>query len=599
MPGGQGSLRTPVWLALGLGMASGVLVGSGGDSLAALIVGVAMGAGIVLARRADVVGISAFICASVVALASSGANDGSLATFASAVGYGAAVAVVVGGAAVILSRGRRWSALALGATFLLLAAGTIGGRTLPAPRLAVSGTSDGEAFAAGMTPRTLAAIDRFVRAELRRNHLPGVAFSVVANGRLVLERGYGVAGSDRRPMTPDTPQIVASLSKSMTAVAVATLVEQGKIRFDAPVRTYLPWFRVADPTASETITVRQLLNQSSGLDSTSAWGALARTSGRSLEDEVRALRDVKLAFPPGHGYAYSNRNYQTAGLVVQVVSGEPFGRYLEEHVLGPARMTSSFAAHFSPGPVPAASGYRGWFGVPVAMHQPFSVPATPSGSVYSTAHDLGLYLLSHLGRPDLASVSASMYATLHRPVRGYAMGWGNVGSGANTELIHMGHAPGATSMLVIRPAAGWGVAVIANHQELATITASDLGRGLATIMAAGPAPAVHTRTGQHLLVALALVVVLTLLMRALSTLDRWRTRRGRWGTGLRLGWLVVSGLAVPGVVFLALNSRASTNGGWRVALVYAPDLVVVVLVAAVAAFAVALVRAGVWVASVR
>ena len=124
------------------------------------------------------------------------------------------------------------------------------------------------------------------------------------------------------------------------------------------------------------------------------------------------------------------------------------------------------------------------------MKQPFIPAAVPSGSVYSTAHDLGLYLQSHLGRADLAAVSPSMYATLHQPVRGYAMGWfeGRTSPGGAPALVHSGHGPGATSMVTVDPAAGWGIAVIANHQELGAITADDLGRGLTRIMAGARTP---------------------------------------------------------------------------------------------------------------
>ena len=86
---------------------------------------------------------------------------------------------------------------------------------------------------------------------------------------------------------------------------------------------------------------------------------MARSTGRTLEGEVRSLRNVPLAFVPGHGFAYSNQNYQTVGLIVQVVSGQPYGRYLEDHVLRPAHMSSSFAARYSPGVVAPAMATAG------------------------------------------------------------------------------------------------------------------------------------------------------------------------------------------------------------------------------------------------
>ncbi|HEX7774460.1 MAG TPA: serine hydrolase domain-containing protein, partial [Pyrinomonadaceae bacterium] len=83
--------------------------------------------------------------------------------------------------------------------------------------------------------------------------------------KIVYLKGYGQADPSGRPMTPQTPLILGSITKSFTALAVMQLVEAGKVELDAPVRRYIPWFRVADPNASAQITVRQLLYQTSGL----------------------------------------------------------------------------------------------------------------------------------------------------------------------------------------------------------------------------------------------------------------------------------------------------------------------------------------------
>ena len=84
-------------------------------------------------------------------------------------------------------------------------------------------------------------------------------------GQVVFLKGYGISGPDGRAVTPQTPFILGSSSKSFTALAVMQLVEAGKINLDAPVTSYLPWFRTFDITASNQITVRNLLNQDSGM----------------------------------------------------------------------------------------------------------------------------------------------------------------------------------------------------------------------------------------------------------------------------------------------------------------------------------------------
>ena len=95
--------------------------------------------------------------------------------------------------------------------------------------------------------------------------IPGLALGIVQGDEIVHLRGFGEADSSGRAVTPQTPFIIGSLSKSVTALAVMQLVEAGKVELDAPVQRYLPWFRVADEEASAEITVRHLLNHTSGL----------------------------------------------------------------------------------------------------------------------------------------------------------------------------------------------------------------------------------------------------------------------------------------------------------------------------------------------
>ncbi len=109
------------------------------------------------------------------------------------------------------------------------------------------------------------AIDAYVEEQMRRLNIPGVSLAIVEGDQIVHLRGFGQARPGGEAPTPQTPFFIGSLTKSITALAVMQLVEAGKIELDAPVQRYLPWFRVADPEASAQMTVRHLLNQTSGL----------------------------------------------------------------------------------------------------------------------------------------------------------------------------------------------------------------------------------------------------------------------------------------------------------------------------------------------
>src|SRR3989454_5627782 len=114
----------------------------------------------------------------------------------------------------------------------------------------------------------IASIDAYISAQMQANHLPGVALGLVHNDQVVHLRGFGSADQSGRAVTTHTPFLLASVSKSFTALTIMQLVEAGKVKLDAPGQRYLPWFRVAHPVASARVTVRHLLYQTGGIPST-------------------------------------------------------------------------------------------------------------------------------------------------------------------------------------------------------------------------------------------------------------------------------------------------------------------------------------------
>src|SRR6185436_15882838 len=153
-----------------------------------------------------------------------------------------------------------------------------------------------------------AAIGAYIEAQRVAEHIPGMAVAIVGGDGTVYVSGFGRADESGRTVASNTPFILGSTSKSFTALAVMQLVEARRIDLDAPVQRYLPWFRVADETASAAITVRELLNQTSGLSTASGRATLTDFSSGddALENRVRNLREVELTAPVGAIYQYSN-----------------------------------------------------------------------------------------------------------------------------------------------------------------------------------------------------------------------------------------------------------------------------------------------------
>jgi CubicO group peptidase (beta-lactamase class C family) len=140
-----------------------------------------------------------------------------------------------------------------------------------------------------------ATIDTYLAGQMKQLHIPGLTLSIVKGDQITHLQGFGAADDTGRLLTPQTPMMLGSVSKSFTALAVMQLVEQDKIDLDAPVERYLPWFRLADEATAAQLTVRHLLNQTSGFTEMLGNGFWLSQAG--LEATVRRLQTVALAHP--------------------------------------------------------------------------------------------------------------------------------------------------------------------------------------------------------------------------------------------------------------------------------------------------------------
>ncbi|MBI5950293.1 MAG: beta-lactamase family protein [Chloroflexi bacterium] len=239
----------------------------------------------------------------------------------------------------------------------------------------------------------LQAIDSFLQEQVKANRIPGMAVAIVQGDEVVFIKGYGEAAPGK-PVTPQTQFYIGSVTKGFTALAVMQLIEQGKLELDAPVQKYLPWFEVADPEASSKITVRNLLNHTSGLGERGDPHVDAYTT--SIEQEVRLLADVRPTAPVGSQYQYYNPNYRVLGLLIEQVSGESYDGYMDKHVFEPLDM---FATTTDPAEAPdLAQGYCRAFGFALPRSQASArIPgAVSSGGIITSAEDLARYLLAQL-----------------------------------------------------------------------------------------------------------------------------------------------------------------------------------------------------------
>ncbi len=422
----------------------------------------------------------------------------------------------------------------------------------------------------------LAAIDAYVSKQMRDLVIPGVALGIIQGTRIVHLKGFGIADETGRPVTAQTPFRIGSITKSFTALAIMQLVEAGKIELDAPVRRYLPWFRVADEAASAKITVRHLLNQTSGLSTLAGNAYWDKQEG--LEATVRSLRAVELSQPVGAGFQYSNINYSIAGLIVEAASGQPYADYIAQHIFAPLAMRHSFTATAPSLTAGLAMGHLYSMGRMVADIGVEPPAYLPAGFVSASVEDMSHYVVAQLngGRYSNASVlSAQGIAQLHHPAvpvgeihvglknTYYGMGW-VIGPINDTPVIwHNGDTGRYHAMLIMAPERGLGIVLLANASGLEYLVAvDDIAKGVLSLLNHQPPP---ESSLPLLFRAFYWAVLLTPLLLLIGIARGWlRWRRGDFAAIAnqrhtrrkqlwRILWMVIPNLAVALFVMFGLS----------------------------------------------
>jgi CubicO group peptidase (beta-lactamase class C family) len=322
------------------------------------------------------------------------------------------------------------------------------------------------ARAEGTPNLDLDAIDAFLKSHVAAYRIPGLSIAIVQDHRVVLLRGYGEARAGQ-PMTPQTQLYLGSVTKSFTALAVMQLVEQGKLELDTPVQRYLPWFNVADPAASARITVRHLLNHTSGLSA--AGDPNAPNYPPTLTDQVRAMHSARLTAPVGTRFQYYNQNYRVLGLLIEQVSGQSYGDYMRAHILVPLEMNST-VAHPTDAPN-LAQGHGQAFGFPLPRSQAFRPAALPSGYLISNAEDMAHYMLALLSdaryqdRQVVKPETLAQMFTLPSGIESeYGMGWLIAQDKLlGTFYYHSGALENFHAEVLLLPTQKIGIAVLANQ----------------------------------------------------------------------------------------------------------------------------------------
>jgi CubicO group peptidase (beta-lactamase class C family) len=272
---------------------------------------------------------------------------------------------------------------------------------------------------------TDAAVSDYIKAEMQRQHIPGLSLLIVKQGKIIRAEGFGLANVELQvPVKPETVFQSGSVGKQFTATAVMMLVEEGKVGLDDPLTKYFP----DAPASWREVTVRNLLSHTAGFgdypkdfDFRKDW---------TEDEELKLIESIPLAYPPGTSWDYSNFGYVTLGILIHRVTGEFYGDFLQERIFKPLGMTSTRIISEADIVPNRSAGYRLVKGE--LKNQEWVSPivnTTADGSLYFTILDLAkwdaaLYTEKLLKRSSLDLMWTPAKLNNGQPNKeGYAFGW--------------------------------------------------------------------------------------------------------------------------------------------------------------------------------
>jgi CubicO group peptidase (beta-lactamase class C family) len=302
-------------------------------------------------------------------------------------------------------------------------------------------------------------VDAAVAVEMSRNPIVGMSVAIAVDDKIVFAKGYGFTDLvSHEPVTVDSPFRLASISKTLTAVAAMQLAEQGALELDAPVQTYVPSF----PQKPWPVTSRELLAHTSGIRHYASTAEILSTKHYTdIVSPLEIFENDPLKFEPGTKFAYSSYGYNLLGAIIAAAAHEPFVDRVRHRVLEPAGMKHA-AAEDSPN-IAHATGYFVGVGderLPVPFYDVSN--KLPSGGYVATASDLAeLAIALETGKLLKPETRDAMWTPQHTRDgeviklghSGYGLGFelGHLQLAGADTVFHTGGQPGVGDVMMIVP----------------------------------------------------------------------------------------------------------------------------------------------------
>lgn len=354
---------------------------------------------------------------------------------------------------------------------IVLASALAAGLGTGAPAQAGQDADAGAARADTEPQDQFAAARAAIERTLRDARVPSIAVAVVKDGKILWEEGFGWADREKQiRATAHTAYSLASMTKPVTATAVMTLDQAGKLDLDAPVERYLGGVKLTGHAGSSAgVTARRIMSHSAGLP---LYGHFYLDGATPADSSETISRFGMVVFPPGTRFRYSNMGMKILDAAIEQVSGESFGDYLRGHVFLPLGMKDSAVG--LPAGTPTAIRYD-------ADRKPMGFYLTDhpgSGDVWASAHDMARFLAFHMGTPlpdQRPILSRARTLDMQRPASAFPMptppGTPRRDVGANwllstinghPQVWHSGGQPGVSTFMAFYPDHRFAFVLLAN-----------------------------------------------------------------------------------------------------------------------------------------
>jgi CubicO group peptidase (beta-lactamase class C family) len=328
------------------------------------------------------------------------------------------------------------------------------------------------AAAPAMTAQNVAStVDPIIEKSLAKSGAPGAAFILVRNGTVVYDRGYGFSDLARLEKVDPARTVwpIASITKTVTALAVMQLVDSGKVDLDTDINHYLKSLKVPSQGYGP-LTLRQLLSHTGGIDELPG----RQFDGSNPPDMATFLASrIKRYRAPGLETAYSTYGIMLAAVVLEDVTGERYDRYVRRHIFRPAGMSSARFVERKGDEEGVAKPYRLSRGKPEPMPFEYYV-SVPTSSMVATIGDMAKLLSIHLGDGRIGKariLSASMMrlmhvqqATVHPALPGWSLGMQMERINGISIAEHGGDIGGFSALFDVFPQQGVGFFIV-SHGE--------------------------------------------------------------------------------------------------------------------------------------